>query len=234
MPRAKVANLTGLPFLIFLFSLFKPVLPIESPGQFWQLCFRLQVEGTYKITSENIEGCYRLDLEWLGFLEGDGLDFIIYHLGVYPYVWELREKTPRGLLTINSLGQHKANEVYPFLPPELKLEYIQGSEKEIIFYFYLKSLPVPIDQKAERPGGFLLIFPSIPWKEKLNGEVSLNRKIIGQKIISIPRSRLKSDEFKENFSWAEEITPKYSTVVPFYQEHQVKVDIRFIKADLNP
>lgn len=233
MGREKAVRTLAFSLLLNLYFFMTPAINLGQQARFWQVFFQLQVLGEYRNLTAEIEGNYFLEVEWLAFLEEDDLDFIIYHLGAYPSCWELAEKTPEGIFT-NSINRGtKNNKILDLPPPEFRLEYIQGEEKEIIFYFSLRNLPIPVSKNHSLPEA-KLFFPSVPWKQNVDEESRMKKKITGQKIISLPRSKLESNECQERFSWTEEITTPITDRISFHQKHRARVCLRLVRCDLKP
>lgn len=229
--RALPFFLLTMNFYLLAIAGFSAAINSIPQPRLWQVFFKLQLSGSYHCPMAEIEGNYSLEADWLGFLEEDGLDFIIYHLGPYPIRWEITEKTPAGIFTNMPSRSSKNFKLCNLPPPELQMEYIQGGEKEIRVYYSLKNLPVPISPSYQR-SEFWLYFPSVPWKQTLTDESKIKKKIIGQKIISLPRSRLESKECQEDFSWREEITTMLQGRPSFFQRHEVRVRLRIVSCEL--
>ncbi|MCI4445328.1 MAG: hypothetical protein JHC32_04805 [Candidatus Aminicenantes bacterium] len=228
---------TGLIGFYILFLLFSIIYLSQadllslSAGRFWQIIFRFQSRGSYKVTSGKVEGNYTLTQEWLGFLEEDGPDFIIYHLEVRLISWDFTEKTSDGFLAVSLNGKDKIKKNINPKPPEFRMEYIKGEEKEICFYFSLDSLPIPINKKPGQQE-WLLAFPSIPWEEKNMKEIGLKKKITGRKRVSLSREKLELPEYQENFGWEEKTSLQSSNAESFSQEHQVQISVFFIRGGI--
>jgi hypothetical protein len=214
-----------------LLNLYLFVGPSISHGQqekFWQVFFKLEISGEYKSSaSDYLQGFYCLDLEWLGFLEEDGLDFIIYHLGLYPSRWEITEKSATGVLTSSEDGKREVP------VPGFRLEYVRGEEKEIYFYFSVDNLSIPLNKLPGLPET-RLIFPSIPWTPVPPDESRVRKIISGQKLLVIPREKLKLHDFEQRFDWVEEMSLPDRKPASIHQRHRATVSIHLIRCDLTP
>ncbi|MGB9894092.1 MAG: hypothetical protein ACPLRA_06725, partial [Candidatus Saccharicenans sp.] len=160
----------------------------------------------------------------LGFLEEDGLDFIIYHLNTFPGHWDIsvRKGNERDISLTSRIPR-----------PEFKLDYVEGKEKEFIFYFSLNPSVVTysFDSRSE---GIKLVLPTVPWSKDQPEGSKIHKKIIGSQVLSIPRSLLNLDEFKQYFSWTEEITWSDPGPIKEKQKNEVKISVRMIKCQLSP
>jgi len=216
------------PVLLSIYVFISPSTSYAQQARFWQVFFKLEVSGEYKSSASiQLEGFYHLDLEWLGFLEEDGLDFIIYSLGFYPSRWEITEKSASGVST-SSGDQTQAVPV-----PGFRLEYIRGEEKEIYFYFSLDSLSIPLNKLPCLPET-KLILPSIPWTPGTPDESHVRKIVSGQKLLVIPREKLRLQEFQQKFSWAEEINLPDRKPASFHQSNRARVSIRLVRCYVKP
>lgn len=159
---------------LFLFSGGQPA---REQGQFWQVTIRLLVQGDFRTgPATEKSGVYLLEAGWSAFLEEDGPDFIIYHLGSQLFRWEVRTAD----------GQPWPG---PIPSPELKLDYVEGKEEEINFYYSFD--PEVIDCSADPAGHRIkLVLPDVPWSRVLEKMPWFKRKTIsGQRTIELQRSQ---------------------------------------------
>lgn len=198
-----------------------------QPPRFWQVYFKLEIKGeVHDELGSRPSGKFFLGIDWLGFLEEDGLDFIVYHLNTFPSHWDISARK----------GNELAVSLTSTIPtPEFKLDYVEGKEKEFIFYFSLNpsAITYSFDPRTE---GIKMALSSVPWS-KNQGEDSnskLHKKIVGSRVLSISRSLLNRDEFKQNFIWTEEITWSDSGPTNEKQKNEVKISIRMVKCSLSP
>lgn len=215
-------------FLLSLFLICPELAPGCGPGQparFWQVYFKLEIKGQGHDDSGSYpSGNFFLEIDWLGFLEEDGLDFIIYHLSTFPSHWDVSARK----------GSEPEVSLTSRIPaPEFKLDYVEGKEKEFIFYFSLNPSVITYSFDT-RSGGIKMALPSLPWPKNQAEDSKLHKKIMGSRVLSISRSLLNHEEFKQNFNWTEEITWSDPGPINEKQKNEVKISVRMIKCQLSP
>ncbi|MGQ9800475.1 MAG: hypothetical protein ACUVRL_02240 [Candidatus Saccharicenans sp.] len=207
------------PWILLAISIFFLSCPLRAQsGRFWQLTFKLQIQGDFRpAASGTPAGSYWLESEWCGFLEEDGLDFIIYPLG---------SATSRWQLTIERQGSG------PSIPkPKLKLDYIEGQEEDIVFYFSFQPEIVGWTLDSTYKGSIVL--PSLPWLESAEKIPGFKRRIIqGDRNLSLVRSLLARNEIRREFSWDEETTFQNSGPAVVKQRSRVRVILELIRCQL--
>jgi hypothetical protein len=194
-----------------------------QPARFWQVSFKLQIQGEYRASpSDPPAGNFFLETDWYGFLEEDGLDFIIYHLGSSQVRWLVTIRGEEGTMSVLS---------FSIPPPSFKLDYIEGKEEEITFYYSLE--PKVINYSLQRqPGEINLVLPSIPWNQNQPEEIKLKRKVKGIRGISLPRKDLDQNEIKQAFSWQEENILSGSNLNSVFQKSSIKVTVELLGYDI--
>ncbi len=201
-----IAAITFLPVLSFL-----PGSPTPEPGQFWQMTLKLQIRADFwdGQTAEKT-GHYLLDADWSGFLEEDGPDFIIYHLGSQVVRWEV--KAPDG------------QSIAALVPtPALKLDYVEGEEEEINFYY---SFNPDLINYQDSPAGhrIKLVLPARPWSRSGEKIPWFRRKVIsGELNLKLQRSQLALKEIRKEFNWVEETSLQDSNLLTVRQRSRVKI-----------
>lgn len=204
-----------------LFS-FPGVQTAGEQGRFWQLTIRLQVQGDFRTgPAAGKGGVYLLEAGWSGFLEEDGPDFIIYHLGSEAFRWEVRTADGQPLPG-------------PIPSPGLKLDYVEGKEEEINFYYSFD--PEVIDCPGDLAGHRIkLVLPDVPWSRVLEKMPWFKRKTIsGQRTIALQRSQLKGREIKKEFNWIEETTLQDPGQLTIVQRSRVKISLELIRCQPPP
>lgn len=201
---------------ISIFSLSWPLL--AQSDRFWQLVLKLQIQADFRPTeSGKPAGKYWLESDWCGFLEEDGLDFIIYHLGSVTGRWQL---------TIDT------NEPVTLIPePRLNLDYVEGREEKIVFYFSFQPEIIGRSEGSTFKGSIFL--PSVPWVGSREKHPWFKRRIIsGDRNLSLPRSQLTRNEICREFSWEEETTFPNLDLSSFKQRSRVRVILRLTRCQI--
>lgn len=189
----------------------------SEQARFWRLALRIQVQSDFQMSpSGQAAGTFFLEVGWAGFLEEDGPDFIVYHLGSEPARWELKpEAGPPSPASVPG--------------PELRLNYVEGKEEEIIFYYDFN--PEIIDYPGSTSGGRLrLILPAVPWPGKADKIPWFNRRVIGgERNLSLPRKLLDRSEARKEFNWEEEVQFQEPGSSVISQKSRVRVALELVK-----
>lgn len=213
----KSSGLPTVAIMLLVLLSFSTGRPAREQGQFWQVTLRLQVQGDFRTgPATEKSDLYLLEAGCSGFLEEDGPDFIIYHLGSQLFRWEVR--TADG-------------QPFPGLipAPELKLDYVEGKEEEINFYY---SFNQEVIDFPEGPVGhrIKLVLPAVPWSRVLEKMPWFNRKIVsGQRTIKVQRSQLAGKEIRKEFKWIEETSLQDSGQSTISQRSRVKIFLELIR-----
>jgi len=186
-------------------------------ARFWKLTLKLQVRSDFRTGSggENT-GSYILETAWAGFLEEDGPDFIIYHLGSELARWECRLLS--GLVHSNQLEA-----------PELKLNYVEGKEEEVNFYYSFN--PQIVSCSGSSSGSELrLVVPSVPWSGAVEKIPWFKRKLIsGDRNLRLGRGLLSRNEVRKEFNWEEETSFEEPGFLVVYQRSRIRVAMELIR-----
>ncbi|MCX8160952.1 MAG: hypothetical protein N3G18_08485 [Candidatus Saccharicenans sp.] len=207
------------PALVFLVALpFQTGQLAREENQFWQITLRLQVRSDFRGGSAaQTVGEYLLEADWSGFLEEDGPDFIIYHLGAEVVRWELR------------LDPDK-NRGQPVPSPQLKLDYVEGKREDLNFYysFWPEVLSCPGISPGSQVG---LVLPAIPWSRSAEKIPGFSRKVIsGDRNLRLSRNRLTRNEVRQEFCWEEETSCQDPGSRLASQRSRVKVVVELKKS----
>ncbi|MDI6698587.1 MAG: hypothetical protein QME85_06590 [Candidatus Saccharicenans sp.] len=192
---------------------------VRHQDRLWKLALKLQVRSDFWTSPPGkTAGTYFLEIGWAGFLEEDGPDFIIYHLGSELGRWELRP----------SPGQ------VPFVQvpvPELKLNYAEGKEEEINFYYSFN--PEVISYAGSSPGSQVrLVLPAVPWPRPAEKIPWINRKVTrGNRNLRLRRSLLARNEVREEFNWEEETSIQEPGSLTVHQRSKVRGVLELNKAN---
>lgn len=196
---------------------FPAVRQDAGQARFWRLALKIQIQGDFRTSPPGqAAGTFFLDVGWAGFLEEDGPDFIVYHLGSEPARWEAKpEAAPSPAASISG--------------PELRLNYVEGKEEEISFYYDFN--PEIIDYPGSTSGGRLrLILPAVPWSRTADKIPWFNRKVIsGERNLSLSRILLDRNEVRKEFNWEEEVRFLEPGSPVISQKSRVRVALELVK-----
>ncbi|MBC7363302.1 MAG: hypothetical protein H5U07_02010 [Candidatus Aminicenantes bacterium] len=133
---------------------------------------------------------------WHGLLEEDGLDFIIYHLASNLKRWEIQ------------LGKKSLRlKSPPFPRPDFRVDYVEGLEKEIRFYYSFQ--PSEIIWSGENTAvSFKLLLPSSPRAFKKEPGANDLIKTTGSRIVVIERKALENPVVQKEVFWQAEVSDR--------------------------
>jgi len=194
----------------------------QSSPVIWQLRLNLKIEGNIAVTFyRETGGTYLLEIDWLGFLEEDGLDFVIYHLGSCSSRSEFCPFAP-------------GSQAVPVAPPEMKLDYVEGRVEQINFFYSLHPDTVVCTATAfSRPVKFNL--PSLPWSRPKERDPQPRRRLLkGVRSLTLPRSLLNKDTIRQEFSWEELIEQEGVEAEILPQIYRVKISLELERCRLRP
>lgn len=211
--------LQAVSLILLAISIFFLSLPlVAQSGRFWRLVLKLQIQTDFRpAESMTPAGKYWLESDWYGFLEEDGLDFIIYHLGSTTGRWQLIIET---------------NEPVTLIPePRLKLDYVEGREEKIFFYFSFQ--PEIIGQSEDSTFKGSIFLPSVPWVGSAEKPTWFKRRITrGDRNLSLSRIQLTRNEIRREFSWEEETTFLNSGLSGIKQRSRLRLILELTRCQL--
>lgn len=161
----------------------------------WKAVLQIKIEGELfppPHSASTPRAHFVVEAEWHGFLEEDGLDFIIYHLESYLNNWKIWS------------GEKNEPELKEkLMSPIFRLDYVEGLEKEVRFYYSFSPSEIAVPgQSSHNPLRFLL--PSSPWPARKEPvEVIITRQ--GSRVVAVDRKALEQPSCQKEFLWKGEI-----------------------------
>lgn len=168
--------------------------PAARPS-WWQIRLTVTVSGGYALKGGGvpISGEYTCRAQWLGSLEVDGDDFLLYHFKTEILDWRLAEKAVRPG------GETVLEEKDAADKPDLRLNYVLKDGKNIEVDFNLMGIPVPLHPFPVKVG---LEFPGAKVREALfEGSSYADFVIRGSNRIVLPGSDLLRPSAERKFNW---------------------------------
>lgn len=119
----------------------------------WEACLRLEVRGTYRVEvgGATYDGDFLCRARWIGGLEKDGPDILLYTLGAEIEEWRIRE-TDVSTASLSTVTEKDFS-----VQPALRVNYFLRREKGLEVDFVLEGLQVPLHAA---PLAFDLLLPS--------------------------------------------------------------------------
>ncbi|MDI6845976.1 MAG: hypothetical protein QME28_07555 [Candidatus Saccharicenans sp.] len=212
------------PVLIYLFLILTDnawLSATQISPVIWQMRLKLKIEGNIAVPFyRETDGTYLLEIDWVGFIEEDGLDFVIYHLGSCSSRSEFCPSVP-------------GSQAVPVAPPEMKLDYVEGQVEQINFFYSLHPETVVCTAAFNRPVKFRL--PSLPWSRLKGKDLQPRRRLLkGVRGLTLPRSFLNKDTIRQEFSWEELIEQEAKEAEILPQIYRVKISLELERCRLRP
>lgn len=190
---------------------------------FWEVRFNLYIKGNYLFYDQdrNLEGSFQGHFRWLGLMEPDEPDIILYHWQTEVVSWEVSEKEKKGDREMTF--SRSSN------PPHLKVGTFLRQEEAFWLDFVLEPpldsfSPFPIESKIIWPASFIrnLTVNGLRYNDFLKS---------GSNKISVPVKEMTKPEFRRTFSWKWSYPSNYPRLdfKEFGTEHEVEITL-YIKS----
>ncbi|MCX7973458.1 MAG: hypothetical protein N3B16_03050 [Candidatus Aminicenantes bacterium] len=196
---------------------------IKQKPLFWEIKLNLSLKGRYSLHQaiQTIEGNFHGHFRWLGLIEPDEPDVILFQWQSEVISWEMVEKEKRKNQEIGTFHSTFA--------PKLKVEAFIRQDDAFWLDFFLEGLSIPFSQPEPEQK---LILPSSFIKDQIINDLRYNDHLkAGSNKIFIPLKEMNQPEYRQNFSWKWSYPPDYSILssIKSGTEHEVQGEL-FIKA----
>ena len=196
----------------------------ESP-LYWELRIDLRLKGNYeaKEGEETYTGHYVYDAEWIGCMEEDQADFLLYYEDHKLVKWDAQEKAkgPEGTQIMETENFSE--------PPQIDFHYVLIKEEAVHFNFKVSGFEIP-----QSPSKFKhrLLLPATEENTEVMMDNFYSRDIEkGTNRVLLPIGSFYGERVTASFSWDWEDsrwTRKADTVVFFGQSHDVEVEVTVV------
>jgi hypothetical protein len=168
-------------------------LPFD-PRPWWDVGLELEVRGTYELKNSEAArtGDFIYRAMWVGTMERDGEDFLLYQVGTTTHAWEAQEKTHRGKDVSVVTEKETASR------PVIKLNYILRNGKHLDFDIVVEAIPIPLAPSKEK---FSLSLPCSTEHVRDRGLLYNEFITSGSNTIRVPAGALAENSFEKRFRW---------------------------------
>ena len=202
------------------------VLPsIQIKPYFWEIKLVLSSKGDYTVENEERSntGHYSFILTWIGCMEEDMDDYIIYHETSELVEWNAREEvqSPDSFRIINGDNFSKK--------PGFDFHYILKRDKDLHFDFQVDGFYVPQDGSDPT---FYLILPSSYENKRSSSQVDYNAFLLrGSNSIQVEEEEIYQHMIEKTYSWTWKHNQSLGgekKPISFSNFHKVKVVLTII------
>lgn len=185
------------------------------------LVLTVSVSGRYRLTDGafKAEGEYAYTAAWLGFLEKDDDDFIVYRVGTEQRLWKMREayEGPDGAGT--------ADEDEAGGRPSLGLKLVSREADLLLVEFETEGVMVPLGPRENK---VRLEFPASRAGQR--GRLSSYDRSVtkGSNSVTVPLEATQTGRFTGNYEWeyaARKPRPGGGRLSTLENEHRVEVTV---------
>lgn len=165
-------------------------------------------------------GTYRFAIRWIGCLEKDDHDYLLYRINSELCNWEA-EETEATSQNVKSLRTTDFRE-----KPRFKLQYIIRKENNLHLDFIVDRLIIPQDEAED---ALVLLLPSSEENDQHNLLVNYNACVLkGSNRVFVEERKIYSGPIEKDFTWTWKLNqwlPESQGLVFTSQGHRVKVSL---------
>jgi len=201
---------------------------VSKAGDFprwWEMTLDLKTDGEYKIEGVDgtFKGQYTLAIRWLGCMERDDHDYLLYNLDSELRKWDAHESA-------SSPGAESMRTRRGFRDkPSFDFKYIFRKGEELHLDFLVTGIPVP---QSDSEDSFLLLFPSSEENDQHDFQVAYNAFVAkGSNRDCLGEAEIYSGPVAKKYSWAwkhQQWILKQQRTVFAAQAHRVEVVLSVI------
>jgi hypothetical protein len=193
---SRAVEATGVVAAVFSCALLAPAFRFSpKAGLWWNVSLGLEVCGDYAFKGSGVSraGDFSYEAVWTGTMEGDGTDFILYHVETRTLAWKIREGPDPAK------GSPILTEKETAARPVLKLNYILRKGNRLDVDFVVEPIPIPLVQSAEK---FPLFLPCSGEHVRDRSDLFYNDFVSGgSNFVRIPLEALSASTFEKRFRW---------------------------------
>lgn len=185
------------------------------------LVLTVSVSGRYRLADGTFkaEGEYAYSAAWLGFLEEDDDDFIVYAAGTEQRLWKIQEayEGPDGAAT--------ADEDEAGGRPSLRLKLVSREADLLFVEFKMEGVMVPLGPRENK---VRLEFPTS--RAGQTGQLSAYDRSVrkGSNLVAVPLKETRTGRFKGSYKWEYAVRkprPGEGGSSVYENEHRVEVTV---------
>jgi hypothetical protein len=191
------------------------------PQDRFALVLTVSLSGRYRLADGafKAEGEYAFAAAWLGFLEKDDDDFIVYRAGTEERLWKMSEayEGPGGAGT--------AGEAEAGGRPSLKLKLVSREADMLFVEFEAEGVSVPLGPRQKK---VRLEFPAS--RAGPTGSPSAYDRSVtkGSNLVAVPLDKMREGRFSGSYEWtytARKPWPGGSGTSVYENEHRVEATV---------
>lgn len=199
----------------------------SSPAPlWWEIVLELKTKGEYRLerpAGGGFSGNYTYSVRWIGCMEVDEQDYLLYPLDSELRQWEAQEtaaspETPAFLTTDDFSAK-----------PSFTLKYILRRGRDLYLDFVADGMVFP---QNDPEGGVPLLFPSSEENNQQGDELAYNAWVTGgSNRVSLQEAEIYSGPFQKSYAWSwkhQGWQLKQQETVFTVQSHRVEVLLRII------
>lgn len=196
--RGFLCRLKGI--ILFFSVLLLGFRPLPTPGQpspfWWEIALELETQGEYRFErpSGKVSGNFIYSVRWLGCMEEEDQDYLLYPIDSELLKWEARETAAspqaQSLLTTDAFKNK----------PSFRLKYILRKGRELHLDFVVLGITFPQSGAQE---GFPLLLPSSEENDQHDAELAYNALVSkGSNRVWLEEAEIYGGPVKKRYSWS--------------------------------
>ncbi len=226
----KIASCLLPVLLAFALVLIRPAgSNVSGPGQdpplWWEISLDLRTQGDYRLEAREgrFVGNYTFAVRWLGTMERDDHDYLLYPLDCDLRTWDAQETaSASNAVTFFTTTDFRDR-------PSFIFNYIFRKGSELHLDFSVNGIVIP---QAEGPERILLLFPASAENKQHDYEVSYNNFVAkGSNRIALEETEIYAGRLERTYSWtwrSKRWTLKQQQTIFTSHSHEVEVKLAII------
>jgi len=199
--------------------------PGQDPPLWWEIILDLRTQGEYRLEGREgrFLGNYTFAVRWLGSMERDDDDYLLYPLDCELRTWDAQETaSASNAVTFFTTGDFRDR-------PSFVFNYIFRQGQELHLDFGVNGIVIP---QAEGPDRTLLLFPASAENNQHDNEISYNNFVTkGSNRIALEETEIYAGSLKRTYSWTwknRRWTLKQQQTIFTSHSHEVEVKLAII------
>ncbi len=205
--------------------------PGQDPPLWWEIILDLRAQGEYRLEGGEgrFLGNYTFAVRWLGSMERDDHDYLLYPLDCDLRAWDAQESgSGSNAVTFFKTSDFRGR-------PSFVFNYIFRKGSELHFDFIVNGIVIP---QAEAPEKILLLFPASAENNQRDGEMSYNNFVTkGSNRIALEETEIYAGRLERTYSWtwkSQRWKMKQQQTIFVSHNHEVDVKLAIIPHKARP
>jgi hypothetical protein len=199
--------------------------PVQDPPLWWEIVLDLRTQGEYRLeeSGRRFLGNYTFAIRWLGCMERDDDDYVLYPLDCELRTWDAQETASAS----NTLAFFTTSDFRD--RPSFIFNYIFRQGHELHLDFNVSGIVIPQPESADSA---LLLFPASAENNQHDNEMSYNNFVTkGSNRIALEETEIYAGRLERTYSWTwknERWTLKQQQTIFTSHSHEVEVKLTII------